>query len=84
MDDSLAAGVGRRLDGWANRDLDLGAIVALAPNLQPITDLLGVSDATVRAVLTSWGPGKFDAGLLMDGIPFRPGGRGPRGISEEP
>ena len=75
VDDSLAPGVGRRLDGWANRDLNVGAIVALAPNLQPVTDLLGVSDATVRAVLNSWGPGKFDAGLLMDGIPFRPDGR---------
>ena len=75
VDDSLAAGVGRRLDGWANRDLNVGAIVALAPNLEPVTDLLGVSDATVRAVLNSWGPGKFDAGLLMDGIPFRPDGR---------
>jgi hypothetical protein len=74
VDDSLAPGVGRRLDGWANRDLNVGAIVALAPNLQPVTDLLGVSDATVRAVFNSWGPGKFDAGLLMDGIPFRPDG----------
>jgi len=75
VDDSLAPGIGRRLDGWANRDLNVGAIVALAPNLQPLTDLLGVGDATVRAVLNSWGPGKFDASLLMDGIPFRPDGR---------
>ena len=75
VDDSLAPGIGRRLDGWANRDLNVGAIVALAPNLQPVTDLLGVSDATARAVLNSWGPGKFDAGLLIDGIPFRPDGR---------
>jgi hypothetical protein len=75
VDDSLAPGVGRRLDGWANRDLNVGAIVALAPNLQPLVDLLGASDATVRAVLNSWGPGKFDASLLMDGIPFRPDGR---------
>ena len=74
VDDSFAPGIGRRLDGWANRDLNVGAIVALAPNLQPVTDLLGVSDATARAVLNSWGPGKFDAGLLMDGIPFRPDG----------
>lgn len=74
VNDSVAPGVGRRLDGWANRDLNVGAIVALAPNLQPLTELLGVSDATVRAVLNSWGPGKFDAGLLMDGIPFRPDG----------
>jgi hypothetical protein len=75
VDDSLAPGIGRRLDGWANRDLNVGAIVALAPNLQPVTDLLGVDDPTVRAVLNSWGPGKFDASLLMDGIPFRPDGR---------
>ena len=75
VDDSLAPGIGRRLDGWANRDLNVGAIVALAPNLQPVTDLLGVSDATARAVLNAWGPGKFDAGLLIDGIPFRPDGR---------
>jgi hypothetical protein len=75
VDDSVAPGVGRRLDGWANRDLNVGAIVALAPNLQPVTDLLGVSDATVRSVLNSWGPGKFDAELFLDGIPFRPDGR---------
>ena len=75
VDDSVAPGIGRRLDGWANRDLNVGAVVALAPNLQPVTDLLGVSDATARAVLNSWGPGKFDAGLLMDGIPFRPDGK---------
>lgn len=75
VDDSLAPGIGRRLDGWANRDLDVGAIVALAPNLQPVTDLLGVSEAAARAVLNSWGPGKFDAALFMDGVPFRPDGR---------
>jgi hypothetical protein len=75
VDDSLAPGAGRRLDGWANRTLDVGAIVALAPTLQPVAELLGVSEATVRAVLTSWGPGKFDAALLMDGIAFRPDGR---------
>ena len=62
-----------RLDGWANRDLNIGAIVALAPNLQPIADLLGVDEATVRAVLNSWGPGKFDAELILDGkgVPTR-------------
>src|SRR5579883_3220764 len=41
VDDSLAPGIGHRLDGWANRDLNVGAIVALAPNLQPVADLLG-------------------------------------------
>ena len=75
VDNSFAPGIGGRLDGWANRDLDVGAIVALSPNLQPLADLLGVSDATVRDVLRSWGPGKFDAALLIDGVPFRPDGR---------
>ena len=74
VDDSLAPGIGRRLDGWANRDLNVGAIVALAPDLSPFTDLLGVDDATVRTVLNSWGPGKFDAELILDGKAFRPDG----------
>lgn len=74
VDDSFAPGVGRRLDGWANRDLDVGAILALAPNLQPVADLLGVDVDTVRTVLRSWGPGKFDAHLNLDGKAFRPDG----------
>jgi hypothetical protein len=74
VDDSFVPGIGRRLDGWANRDLNVGAIVALAPNLKPVADLLGVSDATLRAVLNSWGPGKFDAGVLMDGKALPPSG----------
>jgi hypothetical protein len=72
VDNSLAPGIGHRLDGWANRDLDVGAIVALAPNLQPVADLLDVSQSTVRTVLHSWGPGHFDAELFMDGKAFRP------------
>jgi hypothetical protein len=52
--------------------LNVGAIVALAPNLQPFEQLLGVSEATVRAVLNSWGPGKFDAELILDGKAFNP------------
>jgi hypothetical protein len=75
VDDSFAPGIGRRLDGWANRDLNVGAIVALAPNLQTLSHLLGVSDATVRTVLRSWGPGKFDAELILDGKAFQPNGR---------
>ncbi|MFL4981551.1 MAG: hypothetical protein ACJ8FV_24025, partial [Xanthobacteraceae bacterium] len=67
--------IGHRLDGWANRDLNVGAIVALAPNLSPFSSLLGVSDSTVRTVLTSWGPGKFDAALNLDGKAFRPDGK---------
>src|SRR4026207_1046472 len=65
VNDSLAPGIGKRLDGWANRDLDVGQIISSAPNLKPIADLLGVDVATVRQVLRSWGPGKFDAQLLL-------------------
>jgi hypothetical protein len=75
VDNSLAPGIGHRLDGWANRDLNVGAIVALAPNLQPFADLLGVDQATVRKVLQSWGPGRFDAELALDGKAFRPDGK---------
>ena len=75
VDNSLAPGIGHRLDGWANRDLNVGAIVALAPNLKPIADLLGVDEAIVRTVLNSWGPGHFDAELPMDGKAFRPDGK---------
>jgi hypothetical protein len=57
VDNSFAPGIGQRLDGWANRDLNVGAIAALSPNLQPVAELLGVDEATVRAVLQSWGPG---------------------------
>jgi hypothetical protein len=72
VDNSLTFGIGHRLDGWANRDLNVGAIAALAPNLQPIADLLGVDVATVRTVLNSWGPGKFDAQLFLDGKAVNP------------
>jgi hypothetical protein len=64
--------VGRRLDGWANRDLNVGAIVALAPDLSVVANLLQTDQSTVRNVLNSWGPGKFDAELLMDGKAFNP------------
>ncbi len=74
VDDSFAPGIGRRLDGWPNRDLDVGTIIALAPDLTPFTQALGVDADTVRAVLHSWGPGKFDAELLLDGKAFRPDG----------
>jgi len=75
VDNSLAPGVGRRLDGWANRDLNVGAIVALSPNLQPVADLLHTNVETVKTVLASWGPGKFDAELFLDGKAFQPNGR---------
>src|SRR5512143_3964731 len=75
VDDSFSPGIGRRLDGWANRDLNVGAIVSLAPNLKPFTDLLGVDTATVKKVLASWGPGRFDAELDKDGKALRPDGK---------
>jgi cytochrome c5 len=79
VNDSIAPGVGQRLDGWANRDLNSGAIIALAPNVTPLTDLIkivnpSIDDAQVRAVLNSWGPGKFDAELILDGKAFQPNG----------
>ena len=64
--------IGHRLDGWPNRDLNVGAIVALAPDLSAIANLLSTNQATVRKVLNSWGPGKFDAELLLDGRAFNP------------
>ncbi len=75
VDDSFAPGIGHRLDGWPNRDLNVGAIIALAPDLKVVTDLLGVDDAAVRKVLNSWGPGKFDAELFLDGKAFGPAGK---------
>jgi cytochrome c5 len=75
VDNALAPGIGHRLDGWANRDLNVGAIIAAAPNLQPVADLLSTDQATVRKVLNSWGPGKFDAELLLDGKASRPNGK---------
>jgi hypothetical protein len=79
VDDSVAPGVGQRIDGLANRDLNVGAIVASAPNLQPVVDLLrlapqnaGITADDVRNVLNSWGPGKFDAELFLDGKAFNP------------
>jgi hypothetical protein len=81
VDDSLAPGVGHRLDGWANRDLNVGAIVNLSPDLSAVTALLGVDDATVRSVLTGWGPGHFNAQLFLDGKAVAPDGGGPAGAA---
>ena len=75
VDDSFAPGIGHRLDGWPNRDLNVGAIVSLAPNPKPLADLLGVDIPTLKKVLGSWGPGKYDAELNVDGRGMRPDGR---------
>jgi hypothetical protein len=50
VDNSFAAGIGKRLDGWPNRDLNVGAILGLAPGL----------DAALKAEFAKWGPGKYD------------------------
>ena len=72
VDDSFGPGIGHRLDGWPNRDLNVGAIVNLSPDLSAVAALLQVDQPTVRAVLQSWGTGRFDAELFMDGKAFRP------------
>lgn len=71
VNDSFAPGIGSRLDGWANRDLNVGAIIAFAPDVSALATLLGTTQATVRQVLNSWGPGKFDAELSLDGKAFQ-------------
>jgi hypothetical protein len=75
VDDSFAPGIGKRLDGAPNRDLNVGAIVSLAPDLSAVTTLLGVDLATLKTVLASWGPGKFDAEVFLDGKGARPDGK---------
>lgn len=75
VDDAFAPGIGHRLDGWANRDLNVGAIISMAPNLKPLTDALEVDVETLKKVLASWGPGKFDALLNLDGKAMRPDGK---------
>src|ERR1051326_4019734 len=72
VDNTKAFGIGHRLDGWANRDLDAGKIIAAAPDLSSVATLLGTTEANVRTVLNSWGPGKFDAELFLDGKAFNP------------
>lgn len=82
VDNSFAPGIGKRLDGWANRDLNVGAIVSLAPNLKPFTDLLGVDVETVKKVLgrQGWkGPSpRRQAGRNADPARLRPSRREPR------
>ncbi|MGM9491704.1 hypothetical protein [Ideonella sp. YS5] len=58
VDNSFAAGMGKRLDGWPNRDLDPGAIIALSPAL---------TDAE-KAVFNSWGKGRYDPRFNVDGL----------------
>jgi mono/diheme cytochrome c family protein len=57
VDDGFAKGIGKRLDGWPNRDLNPGAIIALSPALT----------AAQKAVYNSWGPGRYDPRFNIDG-----------------
>jgi hypothetical protein len=57
VDDSVTAGIGHRKDGWPNRDLNVGAIIALSPALT----------AEQKKVYSSWGPGKYDPRYNQDG-----------------
>jgi mono/diheme cytochrome c family protein len=57
VDDSFAKGIGKRLDGWPNRDLNPGAIIALSPAVP----------ADAKAVYNSWGAGKYDPRFNLDG-----------------
>ena len=75
VDNSFAQGIGKRLDGWPNRDLNVGAIISLTDNALPIANMLHVNETTLRSVLNAWGPGKFPAVLFMDGKAVRPDGK---------
>jgi hypothetical protein len=75
VDNGFAPGIGKRLDGWPNRDLNVGGIVSAAPNLKPMTDYLGVDKATLLKVLASWGPGRYDAEINQDLKAMRPDGK---------
>jgi mono/diheme cytochrome c family protein len=57
VDNSFAPGIGHRLDGWPNHDLNVGAIVALSPAVP----------AALKAILNTWGPGKYDPRTNFDG-----------------
>jgi len=57
VDDSFAPGIGHRLDGWPNHDLDPGKIIASSPAVPP----------AAKAVYLSWGPGFYDPRFNIDG-----------------
>ena len=58
VDNSFMPGIGKRLDGWPNHDLNPGAIIALSPALP----------ADKKAIYSSWGAGKYDPRYNQDGI----------------
>lgn len=66
VDNSVAPGIGRRLDGWPNRSLNPGAIIALTPGLPTFTSSLGVDNGVAKTALNSWGAGHYDARFNQD------------------
>jgi mono/diheme cytochrome c family protein len=70
VDDSVAAGIGKRLDGHPNRQLDPGAIIAATPGVGALAESLGITTAMLKTVLNSWGPGRYDARTNQDGESF--------------
>ena len=58
VDNSFTSGIGKRLDGWPNRDLDPGLVISLSPALTP----------TQKAIYASWGKGKYDPRFNIDGL----------------
>ena len=76
VDDSFAPGIGKRLDGWANRDLNVGAIVGLAPNLKPVADLLEWMGDGARCA-PKLGAGQIRCGIVpgRQSVPARSGNR---------
>lgn len=76
VDNSFAPGIGKRLDGWANTDLNPGAIVALSPAVS----------AALKSVLNKWGPGRYDPRINIDGLNtpiVLPPAYGLRGVAAE-
>lgn len=66
VDDSVAPGIGQRLDGWPNRDLDPGLIISLTPGLADYVTGLGLDPTVVAQTYASWGPGRYDARFNQD------------------
>lgn len=67
VDNSVTSGIGRRQDGWPNRDLAVGTILSLLPGLPTIATALGVPTDVLRAEFASWRPGFYDARVNLDG-----------------
>jgi cytochrome c5 len=70
VDDSVAPGIGKRLDGWPNRDLNVGAVIAATPGVGNLAVSLDVRTNVAKNLLGNWGPGRYDARFNQDGESF--------------